>query len=152
MKKLIKISILFIFILVSGCGYSPLLNSEKTNFNIEKIDFEGDRKINNLIQQKLNKFKNNKNTKRNYKVLINSIYEKNIINKDSAGNPKNYNIQIITNLEVSYNGSKLSKMFVRNNSLPAQKKKISEMEMEKTYTKNLANLIADDIIFFLTNK
>ena len=65
---------------------------------------------------------------------------------------KNYNIQIITNLEVSYNGSKLSKMFVRNNSLPAQKKKISEMEMEKTYTKNLANLIADDIIFFLTNK
>ena len=39
-----------ILILITGCGYTPLINSENTNFNIEQIDFEGDRKINNFIR------------------------------------------------------------------------------------------------------
>ena len=152
MREIKKIGIVIILILITGCGYTPLINSENNNFNIEQIDFEGDRKINNLIQQKLNKFRNNKKASINYKVLVNSKFEKAVINKDSAGNPKNYNIRIISKIDVSYNGNKLTNTFIRDNSLPAQKKKISEKEMEKTYTKNLANLIAEDIIFFLTSK
>ena len=57
MKEIKKIGIVIILILITGCGYTPLINSENNNFNIEQIDFEGDRKINNLIQLKLNKFK-----------------------------------------------------------------------------------------------
>ena len=152
MREIKKISIVIILILITGCGYTPLINSENNNFNIEQIDFEGDRKINNFIQQRLNEFTNNNKASVNYKVLVNSKFEKTVINKDSAGNPKNYNIRIISEIEVSYNENKLTNTFIRDNSLAAQKKKISEKEMEKTYTKNLANLIAEDIIFFLTNK
>ena len=44
------------------------------------------------------------------------------------------------------------KTFTRNISLSAQSKKIKERELEKKYKKNLANLIGQDIIFFLINQ
>ena len=43
----------------------------------------------------------------------------------------------------------VNKIFHRNASLSAKNKKIEEKESEKQLKKDLANLIAEDIIFFL---
>ena len=150
----IKASILLLFfIFLTNCGYSPLLNLENINFNIYTVSFEGDRKVNNVISKTLLKYQNNSEATKNYKIEINTNYNKIIINKDSKGNPKNYDIQVTANVKISLEGfDDINKVFSRNNSLSAQSKKIYENELEQKLKKNLAGLIGEDIIFFLINQ
>ncbi len=153
MQKLKNIIILFFFIIITNCGYTPLLNSENLKFNISDLTFEGDRKINSYISTNLKKYQNNDDATKNYSIKISSYYKKNVINKDKQGNPKNYNIQIESILGIALDDkNEISKTFTRNISLSAQSKKIKERELEKKYKKNLANLIGQDIIFFLINQ
>tara|TARA_B100002052_G_scaffold213958_1_gene195945 strand:- start:318 stop:773 length:456 start_codon:yes stop_codon:yes gene_type:complete len=148
-----KITILTFFIFLTGCGYSPLLNTEKINFYIADLNFSGDKKISNYILNNLKKYqKPNENTK-NYNINITSIYEKTIASKDRSGNPTNYNIRIKANITaISHEGSEINKSFERNRSLTVQVKKIDENELEKKYKESLSNLLSEDIVFFLSNQ
>ena len=150
----IKASILLLFLIfLTNCGYSPLLNLENVNFNIYAVSFEGDRKANNVISKTLLKYQNNSEATKNYKIEINTNYNKIIVNKDSKGNPKNYDIQVTAKVKISLEGfDDINKVFSRNNSLSAQSKKIYENELEQKLKKNLAGLIGEDIIFFLINQ
>ncbi len=51
MINLKKKLLLFIFVFTTACGFSPLLNSEKINFYISDLKFEGDREVNKYILQ-----------------------------------------------------------------------------------------------------
>ena len=55
MKRLGQILILF-FIIITACGYSPLLKKEEINFYLSEISLEGDRQVNNAILSNLKKF------------------------------------------------------------------------------------------------
>ena len=52
---------------------------------------------------------------------------------------------------VKENNEKTSKVFKRDRSLAANKKKITEKTKEKEYKNDLLDLIIKDIIFYLTN-
>ena len=149
-----NITILIFFIFLTGCGYSPLLNTEKVSFYINDLNFSGDKKISNYILNNLKKYqKPTENTKNYYNIDITSIYEKTIANKDGSGNPSNYNIRIKVNISaISNEGNKINKNFERNRSLTVQVKKIDENELEKKYKESLSNLLSEDIVFFLTNQ
>ena len=57
MKKNLKNITIFIFLLlITSCGYSPLLNTEKTYFYINDLKFSGDRQVNNYIVKELSKY------------------------------------------------------------------------------------------------
>ena len=148
-----KITILTFFIFLTGCGYSPLLNTEKISFYITDLNFSGDKKISNYILNNLKKYqKPNENTK-HYNINITSIYEKTIASKDGSGNPTNYNIRIKANITaISNEGNEINKSFERNRSLTVQVKKIDENELEKKYKESLSNLLSEDIVFFLSNQ
>ena len=154
MIKSFKYKIIIILLLIlTGCGYSPLFNSEKINFYINDLSFEGERQINNYISRNLKKYQNFKKSQKKYDIKIISDYEKNIVNKDDSGNPKNYNIIVKANVRFVINDKdEVNKVFVRNTSLSANTKKISEKESELRNKKNLSNLISEDIIFFLMNQ
>tara|TARA_Y100000590_G_scaffold250639_1_gene281533 strand:- start:4557 stop:5018 length:462 start_codon:yes stop_codon:yes gene_type:complete len=153
MKKFRNYIIVFFFIFISSCGYSPLLNSEKNNFRIGVLNFEGDRQINNFIFSNLKKYQNSKNNLKKYNLKIASSYEKIITNKDENGNPKNYNLQIKLNVIIDIEGgAKLNKSFEKNASLSAKSKKMDEKQLEKKYKKNLSISLSEDIIFFLINQ
>ena len=78
-----KILVLSCLIFLTNCGYTPLLNSEKTNFYINNLSFEGDRKINNYILTNLKKYKNpNKNAK-SFDISVTSEYSKTVPNRDN---------------------------------------------------------------------
>tara|TARA_B100000029_G_scaffold432693_1_gene445067 strand:- start:51 stop:515 length:465 start_codon:yes stop_codon:yes gene_type:complete len=150
MKNFKNIIFLFVFILVNSCGYTPLKNSEKINFYINDLNFTGDRIINNYIFGKLKKYQNPRENLNRYNIDVLSTYEKYVVNKNDKGDPKNYKIKIITNIKVTSEGSDVvNKIFRRNASLSAKNKKIEEKESEKQLKKDLANLITEDIIFFL---
>jgi len=148
-----KITIFIFFIFLFGCGYTPLLNTEKIDFYINDLNFSGDKKINNYILNNLKKYQNPKENIKNYNINILSNYEKTIENKNASGNPTSYNIKVKTNITVISNeGDEIIKNFERNRSLSTQVKKIDENELEKKYKENLSSLISEDIVFFLTNQ
>ena len=145
--------LLFIFVFTTSCGFSPLLNSEKINFYISDLKFEGDREVNNYILQNLKKFKKPGENSIEYNLIISSNYQKEIINKDNKGNPKNYNLSVRINVNTISNEKNIkNKIFERNTSLSAKTKKITEIELEKKYKENLSNLLSEDIVFFLINQ
>ena len=47
--------ILIIFLFLNGCGFTPILNSENINININKIDFDNN-KINRNLAKTINDF------------------------------------------------------------------------------------------------
>tara|TARA_B100001540_G_C15639143_1_gene565771 strand:+ start:278 stop:742 length:465 start_codon:yes stop_codon:yes gene_type:complete len=152
-KKYKNIIVIIFLLLLTSCGYTPILNSEKTNFYINDLNFEGERKINNYISKNLKKYQRIETTTKKYDIKIISYYEKKVVNKDDSGNPKNYNIKVTSNVNFVLNGKdQINKIFERNTSFSAQDKKISEKKLELRNKKNLSNLISEDIIFFLINQ
>tara|TARA_A100001234_G_scaffold217720_1_gene225553 strand:- start:763 stop:1221 length:459 start_codon:yes stop_codon:yes gene_type:complete len=152
MKNFKNIYIAVFFVLFTSCGYTPLINSVNNDFNIESIAFKGDRQINNYISRTLKKYQNKKDFEKNYKIEIRSEYQKNITNKDESGNPKNYSVKAMTSIILVNGDSEVTQNFERSLTFSALSKKIDENEIEKKYKKNISNLIAEDIIFFLRNQ
>ena len=145
--------LLFIFIFTTSCGFSPLLNSEKINFYINDLKIDGDREVNKYILYNLKKFKIPKDNSKKYNLMISSSYQKEIINKDNKGNPKNYNLRAKINVSIISKEENIkNKIFERNISLSAKTKKITEIELERKYKDNLSNLLSKDIVFFLISQ
>ena len=154
MIKIFRPVILFLTImLLSHCGYTPLLSSVDENFYIENLNFSGNKKVNNSINRSLEKHKEYKENLTKYNLDISSRFDKNIVTKDRSGNAKNY--EIILTVDISYqkdDASELNKIFRRNASLASQSQKSKEIDLEKKIRNNLSQLISRDIIFFLTNQ
>ena len=148
--KNIILSIILIFII--GCGYVPLKTSKNTNFFIDELVVDGDRQLSNLITNKLKKYKKFDQDKKEIKLKILTKYQKIIVNKNSSGDPQNYKLILSINIElISDEKNKVNENFERIEYLTAQSKKLNEIEEEKSKKKDLANLISEDIIFFLIN-
>lgn len=148
--KNIILSIILIFII--GCGYVPLKTSKNTNFFINELVVDGDRQLSNLITNKLKKYKKFDQDKKEIKLKILTKYQKIIANKNSRGDPQNYKLILSLNIElISDEKNKVNENFERIKYLTAQSKKLNEIEEEKSKKKDLANLISEDIIFFLIN-
>ena len=154
MIKIFRAVILFLTItLLSHCGYTPLLSSVDKNFYIENLNFSGNRQVNYSINKTLKKHKEYKENLTKYNLDISSKFEKNIVNKDSSGNAKNYEIVVLVDINYQKDDtSELNKIFRRNVSLASQSKKSKEKDLEKKIRNDLSELISRDIIFFLTNQ
>ena len=90
-KKNILIISLLIFL--SNCGFTPIyLNNKNINFSIEQVNYTGDRELNNFLKIILNQYKNEKV---NNKIFIetSSVYKKNILSKNKAGEVSDYQIE-----------------------------------------------------------
>tara|TARA_Y100000590_G_scaffold463846_1_gene631665 strand:- start:345 stop:806 length:462 start_codon:yes stop_codon:yes gene_type:complete len=152
MQRIRNILLIFTFISIINCGYSPLLTKEKNNFYIENLSIEGNRKINAQISNGLKKYQISDDNFKKYDLKVETSYEKKISNKDDDGNPKNFNLQVKALIIVkNSDGVEKNKSFSKNVSLSAESKKITEKEREKKYIKDLSNLIVKDIIFFISN-
>ena len=96
-KKNFILLIIFLFFL-NGCGYSPVF-SKKTNFSIIELAVNGDKKINKIIINRLNNYKESKG-ERSFSIIINNSLDKQISSKDSKGNPKTFKINVISKIKV----------------------------------------------------
>ena len=67
-RNFINFILIVFFTFVTNCGYTPLLNSDKINFNIVDLNFEGDRKINNYIENSLRNQTSTKNEVKKFKI------------------------------------------------------------------------------------
>ena len=104
MNKIINYTLLFFLLLLSSCAYEPILNNKNYEFSINIDKRNGDQKINSII---VNNFYNLKDKEKKYDLTISSIKEKNIMSKDSKGDPSIFELQINVNYSVKRDGKTL---------------------------------------------
>ena len=152
MEKKIFTFILLIFL--SSCGYEAIYsvkNTKNYDFSISKLSFIGDREINLKIKQKLNNY-TQEIKDINFILKITSTSEKIILAKDVAGDSTNFKIETIVNIDV-FNKDKLKSNFIITEtfSYDNNSNKFELKSYEKEIKKNLADTIAEKLIFKLAN-
>ena len=92
-KKTFNVTFLLLFLLLSGCGFKPILIESDYDFSIRVDNTTGDSQVNSQIE---NKLKSLKGIKKIFKINLKSKKTKNIISKDSKGDPTI--LEIVINL------------------------------------------------------
>lgn len=144
MNRIINYTLLFFLFLLSSCAYEPILNNKHHNFSINVDKINGDRKINSII---VNNFYNLKGKEKKYNLTISSTKVKNIISKDSKGDPSIFELLINVNYSVKKDGNilvtnNINKKVTYNNIAD----KFELENYEKIIINNISTNISDKII------
>ena len=150
MKKKIFTNFL-LFILITACGYKPIYKkNEIATIEVGKIEFLGERKINNKIVD-LIKIEKNSSDNISQTLILNSTKENIITSKDKTGNPSTYQMTIETNIILKNNETEsINKSFIANFSYSNKENKFELSEYKKTIEENLIKSISEKIVIFLS--
>ncbi len=150
MKKLKLINSLIIFILIVGCGYSPIYKDlSNINFSIIIKETNGDRKINNLFKSSLINYKLDQAEKK-FDIDINTKYQKNIIAKDTTGAATEYKLTIDVSFKVKSDDFEKEYVFEENFNIKSISDKLEEQDYEDNVKSNLVNIITRKLILQLS--
>ena len=148
MKK--SFLILIFFFMTQCVGYEPIYSSKEQNFYIDTISTEINDKISRNIKKKLKPY-TRKNKKEKVTLKINSNIDEKILSKDNKGDPVILEIEISTNINISYNDKAETLKFVERFSYTNQSNKFEFEQYKKNIEKNLTDKIFDKLIFKLRN-
>ena len=145
MKKYIYI-LIFIPFLTLSCDYSPIY-SKKVNYNflIEKIEFDGDAEINNLIDKKLKKYQTIKSEKK-ISILSTSSYNKVSQSKNLSGKTTNYLVIIEITFQIKRANDLNTLKFKEEFLIKNFSNKFEESNLEKIKKENTIDLIINRLI------
>ena len=145
---------IFIFLVLNGCGYSPMHSNMNTNnFKIIAFEIEGDGQINNIIEKKIEKYLNN-DAKNKYKLKVKTNLNKSSVAKDSTG--KTTHIKFVGTVDLTFGlevqDDKEFKKISFNESLTIKKNEnnYEQRNYENIIIKNLTDLLFDKLIFYLS--
>ena len=149
-KKAFKTLSLFVLLLFfNGCGFKPILVGSDYNFLIQIDSMSGDDQINSKIE---NRLKIMDGTKRLFKIDLNSRETKNVLSKDSKGDPKILELVIDLNYNLSENGEMLvNRSITRRSSYNNISDKFELSKSEDILKDNLVEQLVSDIINSATN-
>ena len=143
-----NIIILFLIVLLSNCGFTPIyIKNNNTNFSIEKIDFTGDRELNNFLKSNLNQYKNIKVDNKIYIEAV-SIYEKNILSKNSSGEVTKYQLdaEIVFKIKPSNKEIKITEKKVMNSMSDKFEEARSERLIKQSFASSISNKLSSKLI------
>ena len=148
MKKYIYIILVSLFLF--SCEYTPIYsNKNDYNFSFEKINFEGNSEINNLVEKKLIRFLN-RDVNKKFIITTISSYKKISQSKNLTGKTTDYliTIEIIFKIEKGNEQKTLIKkeeFLIKNFS-----DKFEENKLEKTKKESLVNSMVNEFIIQLS--
>ena len=149
MRKYIYI-LIFIPFLFSGCDYSPIYsNKNNYNFKIEKIGFNGDAEINNLIDKKLKKYQKKASDKK-FAIFTSSSYKKISQSKNLSGKTTDYLITIETNFEIKKEDKIKNLIFKEEFLIKNFSNKFEENNFEKIKKENAIDLVVNKLVVQLS--
>ena len=148
MNRIINYILLFFLLLLSSCTYKPVLINKNYSFSINIVKADGNQKINSKIFDNLNYLKGKKIK---YDLTLSSNKEKNILSKDSKGDPSIFELIINVNYSVKKDEkimivNKIKRKTTYNNITD----KFELESYEKTIIDNLSKNISDKIIFSIS--
>ena len=148
MKTLI--SIIFLSLFLTNCGFKPIYNSKNSNFEIIEIENKNENKNSFFIEQVIMSL-SNKNAK--FKVKLEMDYKQSIstILKNSKGDPTKKKLSINVTLKIKGETDNVlaNQNFYEEFSYNVQSDKFGMAQYEENITENLNNKISNDIIFLL---
>ncbi len=147
-KKIFFIS--FIIIFISGCGYTPIYSKKDQNFKLGKIETSGNTKLNKIIIRNIKSFtKKNTNSSKIFNLKMETKLNKNVKSKDTKGNPKTFEIKIVTKLIINKDKTNsLQKSFSYSNTYNTLDSEFELKIYEKTVEKYLLSKISEKIIVY----
>ena len=135
------------FLILSGCGFKIINQSENQKYNINEIEFTGEKRINYFIKNKLIKKPNIENLKNQLTLLINTKKNKIIKEKNIKNEITKYEIIITSNIIVKTAEGNTYKVNVESNGdYSVSEQNSATISNEKKLIKVLSQDLADKII------
>jgi len=152
-KTLAKFVLVFMILGLTSCSYNPIFSEKNYNFEINEIVLTGEKNINKILREKFNRIKNNQNLeKKEYKLLINSKKERNIVSKNSKGDPLKFELIITVQYEIIFNENLILKKTIEKNNIYNNDSDLFKLEQsEKIIIDNISGNISDKIISSIIN-
>tara|TARA_Y100000992_G_scaffold300326_1_gene268774 strand:+ start:1976 stop:2452 length:477 start_codon:yes stop_codon:yes gene_type:complete len=152
-KILNKTLILFFIFGLTSCSYKPIFLEKDYDFEIKEVLPSGDKNINRIIESKLNFIKSsNENKKKRYTIEINSSKNREIVSKDSKGDPLKFELNILVEYKIMNNNDLLLNNKIEKNNVYNNNSDQFELEQkEEIILENLSKSIGDTIISSIIN-
>ena len=148
-KKTLYLCFLLVLLCINGCGYKPILIGSDYDFSIKVENSSGKEDINSKIE---NKLKILKGIKRTFKVDFASNETKNILSKDSKGDPTILEIVINLNYKLIEDSKVLVKRSLTQRSTYNNiSDKFELSKSEEILKDNLIENLVSDIINSASN-
>ena len=148
MNKILNYILIFFLFTLSSCDYKPILSYKNYKFSINVDKITGDEKVNSIITNNLNNLKGNE---KEFYVTLSSKKEKNIISKDSKGDPSIFELIINVNYKVKLNGEIIiENNIIRKTTYNNISDKFELENYEKNMIDNLSRNISDRIVFSIS--
>ena len=146
-------SIIFVLILVSNCGFTPIYKTNKnTNFQIKNISFEGDTIINNYLNLRLSRY-TNISKERKYSISTKTDYQKNVFSKDQAGNAIDFELIAKTDFNIFKNEIFIKNItykekFIMKNSNDEFEERDTERIIKQNFATTISNKLVTELLLF----
>ena len=148
-KALYSLSIFILLFFINGCGFKPILIGSDYDFSIKVEKSSGNEDINSMIE---NKLKSLNGIKKTFKVNLDTNETKNILSKDSKGDPTILEIVINLSYVITENSKVLTNRTLTQrstyNNIPD---KFEPSKSEEILKENLVENLVSDIINSASN-
>ena len=141
---------LFIFFILTSCGYTAVYKGKNENIKIGFIEIEGDKKINNLIKTELKSYIDTNSTN-SFNLIVETEYNKKINTKDSTGKAEDFQLNLTTNVQININNKNKTTSFFETFKMKNSSDTFALNEYENIILKNFAKSIKQKIIFELVS-
>ena len=142
MFKKFAVSLILLLFTVN-CGFTPIYSNKNINISLEKLNFTGDRTINNYLRSNLNRYKNKNSTKKVF-LDVKTNYKKNHLSKDSAGAINKY--ELIAQITFTINPGNKKIEFIQKKIMENMNNKFDEKDYETSTKQTFANVISEELI------
>ena len=148
-RKTLNLYFLVLLLLTSGCGFKPILVGSDYNFTIQVEESIGNTEINSKIENELKKLEG---INRTFNAIINSEEIKNILSKDSKGDPVILEIIINLNYKLTENSKVLvNRSVTQRSTYNNMTDKFELSKSEEILKDNLVENLVSDIINSASN-
>ena len=144
-KRVFNLSFLFILLFfLNGCGFKPILLGTDYDFSIKVEKSSGNEDINSKIE---NKLKSLNGIKKSFTVNLNSNETKNVLSKDSKGDPTILEIVINLSYVITENSKVLtSRTLTQRSTYNNISDKFELKKSEEILVQNLTENFIQEII------
>jgi len=140
--------ILFLLLILNGCGFEPIYSiKNESDYNIIVVEIKGDKELNNFINRELERI-SNRTSPNEYKIKVNSKFDKIIISKDSKGSPLEFELLANIDFEIDSDNFKKSISFKEKQNM----QKISDLFQQRNYELTIKENFAVSIVRKLSLK
>ena len=145
------IIVLLLTLGLTSCGFTPIHSKKNLNFQINKIEFEGNSEIKTIILSNLSSYKTKEAERYNYDLIIKAEKNIEVASKNKKGETTVYKLNIDIIVEIFLDDKLiLTKNYNKSSTYLSEKKTLKLKEVEYRNLSNLSSKIADEIILTLS--